>query len=188
MNYRNQSKVKWNPHPKIIEISLIHSRIRRITQTFVLIFTISDQTLKLNEFTPENRKFIAFFELVPHRSNFLSRNDSSIEWSAKKLNAQWKLVNVYRYLYLPSIHSLLRDRYLLDSVEVGRRLVEFRFLDLSFETSRVTNDIGSSLLRGTHCRGNDLDLENPSYSTLLSHPILTDFSSQLWPLYSTISR
>lgn len=76
------------------------------------------------------------------------------------------------YIYQVSIRCL-RDGYLLDSVEVGRRLVEFRFLDLSFETSRVTNDIGSLLLRGTHCRGNDLDLENPSYSTPLSHRILT---------------
>lgn len=51
------------------------------------------------------------------------------------------------YIYQVSIRCL-RDGYLLDSVEVGRRLVEFRFLDLSFETSRVTNDIGSLLLRG----------------------------------------
>lgn len=76
------------------------------------------------------------------------------------------------YIYQVSIRCL-RDGYLLDSVELGRRLVEFRFLDLSFETSRVTNDIGSPLLRGTHCQGNDLDLENPSYSTPLSHRILT---------------
>lgn len=142
----------------------------------MLIFTISNQTLKLNEFTPEHRKFIAFFELVPHRSNFLSRNDSSVEWSTKELNAQWRLIHVFVfidiYIYQVSIRCL-RDRYLLDSVEVRRRFVEFRFLDLSFETSRVTNDIGSPFLRETHCRGNDLDLENPSYSTPLSHRILT---------------
>lgn len=86
----------------------------------MLIFTIPDQILKLNEFIPENRKFITFFELVPHRSNFLSRNDSSVEWSAKGLNAQWRLVNVYRYLYLSSIHSL-SARWVLTRFGRGRK-------------------------------------------------------------------
>ena len=127
------------------------------------------------------------YRFLRTRTNFLNRNDSSIEWSAKELNAQWRLVNVYRYLYLPSIHSL-SARWILTRFGRARKTpcwVSFsRFIVWNVKSDKRYRQPASS--RNALSRKRSWSRESFLLdATLASH---SDLSSQLWPLYSTISR